>query len=139
MRRLAVLLLLVVGCRQAAPVRQRTIARNDVRTIENTVSPPAAIVPPPELADEAPAPNPVNPLAQQNQAPLTPADEQLRASLPFAPAIGLDPVDGTKISIRASTPTVQYKGRLFYFASEKNRSAFQASPDQYAKGRFAHL
>ncbi len=139
MRRVALILLLVIGCRQAAPIRQRTTARDDVKTIENTVTPPAAITPPPELADEAPAPNPVNPAAQQNQVPLTPADEQLRASLPFAPAIAMDPVDGAKISIRATTPTFQYKGRLYYFASEKNKSAFQASPDQYAKGRFAHL
>ncbi len=139
MRRFALVLLLVIGCRQVAPIRQHTAAPSDVQTIENTVTPPAPITPPPELAEEAPAPNPVNPIAQQNQVPLTPADEQLRASLPFAPAIGLDPVDGSKLSIRATTPTVQYKGRLYYFASEKNKSAFQATPDVYAKGRFAHL
>ncbi len=139
MRRIAVLLILIAGCRQAAPVRQHPTAQTDIQTIDNTLPPPSAVSPPPELSDEAPPPNPVNPMAQQNQVPLTPADEQLRASLPFAPAIAMDPVDGSKISIRANTPTVQYKGRLFYFASEKNKSAFQATPDVYAKGRFAHL
>ncbi len=140
MRRIAVLLILAVAaCRQSAPVRQRATTQADVQTIDNTLPPPAAISPPPVLADEAPPPNPVNPMAQQNQIPLTPADEQLRASLPFAPAIAMDPVDGAKISIRATTPTVQYKGRLYYFDSEKNKSDFQANPDQYAKGRFAHL
>ena len=65
-------------------------------------------------------------------------DEALRAALPFAPAIALDPVDGSKISIRANTASFESKGRIYYFASEANKRTFAASPDQYLKGVFAH-
>ena len=70
---------------------------------------------------------------------LTPQDERVRAQLPFAPAIALDPVDGLKVSIRATTPLAEYKNHLFYFTSEENKRVFLASPDQYLKGPFAHL
>ena len=89
------------------------------------------------LTDEAPPPKPHDAVAAQNQIPLTEPDEQLRARLPFAPAIGLDPVDGSKISIRANTPTCELKNRIYYFSSEANKRTFLASPDQYLKGVFA--
>ena len=85
------------------------------------------------LSEEAPAPKPKNAAEAQNQIPLSEKDEQLRASLPFAPAIAMDPVDGSKISIRADTPQFEYKGRIFYFHSAENRATFQANPEQYAK------
>ena len=70
---------------------------------------------------------------------LTPQDEHVRAQLPFAPAIALDPIDGLKVSIRATTPVVEYKNHLFYFSSDANKRTFVAAPDQYLKGPFAHL
>jgi YHS domain-containing protein len=78
-------------------------------------------------------------VAAANLVPLTEADEQLRAKLPFAPAIAMDPIDGSKISIRATTPTVEVKGKIFYFSSEANKHTFMANPEQYMKGLFSHL
>jgi YHS domain-containing protein len=69
--------------------------------------------------------------------PPTPQDEAVRAALPFSPAIGLDPVSGQKISIRAATPTAELKGRTYYFQSEENKRAFMADPTQYLHGVFA--
>lgn len=112
----------------------------EVRTIENTQTPPAPLEPPPVLTDESAAPNPISSTSTApNPIVLSPADEQLRASLPFAPAIAMDPVDGSKLSIRATTPTSTYKGRIFYFTSDANKHLFEGNPEQYAKGRFAHL
>jgi YHS domain-containing protein len=140
MRRFAVLLLILVSCRKAAPGKPHAAAgTTDVRTIENTSTPPAPVQPPPVLADEAAAPNPISTTSTANPVVLTPADVRLRASLPFAPAIALDPVDGAKLSIRATTPTSSYKGRTFYFTSEANKHTFDSNPEQYEKGRFAHL
>lgn len=138
MRCFAVLLLILVSCHKAAPAKPHA-GMNDVRTIENTSTPPAPVESPPVLADEAAAPNPINATSTENHAVLTPADEKLRVSLPFAPAIALDPVDGDKLSIRATTPTSSFKGRIFYFTSEANKHKFDANPEQYARGRFAHL
>jgi len=71
--------------------------------------------------------------------PPTAQDEAMRASLPFAPAIAMDAVDGSKISIRASTPTLEYKNKLYYFSSEDHKRQFLADPEQYTKGVFSHL
>src|ERR1051326_7067572 len=57
--------------------------------------------------------------------------------LPFSPAIALDPVSGQKISIRATTPTAELKGRMYYFESEENKRTFIANPVQYQHGVFA--
>ena len=141
MRHAAILLLIVFGCRQAAPTKTNAAASmTDVRTIESTPTPPAPVEPPPVLNDESAAPNPISATSTApNPVVLSPADERLRASLPFAPAIGMDPVDGSKLSIRATTPTSTYKGRIFYFTSDANKRTFETNPEQYAKGRFAHL
>jgi YHS domain-containing protein len=56
-----------------------------------------------------------------------------------APAIAMDPIDGSKISIRASIPTVEYKNKLYYFANEDHKRTFVANPEQYTKGLFSHL
>jgi YHS domain-containing protein len=70
---------------------------------------------------------------------MTPEDEKLRATLPFSPAIAMDPVDGSKISIRATTPVLKYKNKIYFFSSETNKRAFVATPDQFTKGAFSHL
>lgn len=92
------------------------------------------------LTDEAPPLKPVANVAQADAPPPpTPQDEALRASLPFSPAIAMDPVDGSKISIRASIPTLEYKNKLYYFANEEHKRTFVANPEQYTKGLFSHL
>ncbi len=143
MRVAAATLLLALACsrapEQSVKREDRAPAPNEIRTIDSSDSRPAAMQPPPVLADESPAPKPMN-LSPNQQAPvLTPQDERVRAQLPFAPAIALDPVDGLKVSIRASTPIAEYKGHFFYFTSEVNKHTFLASPDQYLKGVFGKL
>jgi YHS domain-containing protein len=135
MRRLAlgmVLIAIAAGCHQA-PQRRAPSTSSEFRTIESADPRPAVVEPPPMLGDEAAAPKPKNPVEAQNAIPLTEKDEEVRAALPFAPAIAMDPVDGSKISIRADTPMLEFKGHFFYFHSTENRATFQANPDQYAK------
>ncbi len=137
------LLILAAACsrapQQAVKHEERAPAPNEIRTIDSTDSRPAAMQPPPVLADESPAPKPMN-LAPNQEAPvLTSQDERVRAQLPFAPAIALDPVDGLKVSIRATTPMAEYKNHIFYFTSDANKRTFLANPDQYLKGVFGKL
>ncbi|HUP49416.1 MAG TPA: YHS domain-containing protein [Thermoanaerobaculia bacterium] len=112
----------------------------EMRTIESVDPRPRVLDPPPMLLDEAPPPKPkVQPWETPTPIVLSPEDEKFRAALPFSPAIAMDPVDGSKISMRANTPAVEYQGRIYYFSSEANRRAFVASPEQYLTGRFTRL
>lgn len=139
MRRLSALALLalaVTACDSAPP--PATSAR--LQSI-NTVQPvPAPLDPPPMLNDEAPPPKP-KALPWETPTPIvfSPEDEKVRASLPFSPAIAMDPIDGGKISIRATTPTFEYKGKIYYFSSEENKRNFAANPEQYLKGGYMRL
>ena len=139
MKRGFLLLFCLAACqRAAAPARPPAPRAAEIKTIDSTPPQPAALQPPPMLTDEAPPPkNTVSQMTQDAPPPPTPQDEALRASLPFSPAIGLDPVDGQKISIRATTPTFELKGRVYYFSSEANKRTFMASPAQYLHGPFA--
>lgn len=111
-----------------------------MRTIESTDPRPKVIDPPPMLQDEAPPPKPkVQPWETATPVVLSPEDEKLRASLPFSPAIAMDPVDGSKISMRANTPTHEFNGRFYYFSSEANKREFMANPKQFLTGRFTNL
>jgi YHS domain-containing protein len=142
MRRLAILAAtLAVACHQPSNVSKRpTVEHSEMRTIENIDPRPVVNDPPPMLRDEAPPPKPKGqPWEPPQPVPLTPEDEKLRAALPFAPAIAMDPIDGSKVSILARTPMLEYKGHIYYFSSEENKRAFAASPDQYTKGAFSHL
>jgi YHS domain-containing protein len=126
------------GPKRAASPRAPTQA--EMRTIDTVDPRPVVKDPPPMLQDEAPPPKPKGlPWEEKQPVLLTPEDEKLRAALPFAPAIAMDPIDGSKISILAHTPTYEYRGRIYYFSSEENKRAFAASPDQYTKGLFSHL
>jgi YHS domain-containing protein len=141
MKYVAPLILIAAACsRTPAPAPTQQADATQVRTIDNVDPRPAVIDPPPMLQDEAPPPKPKQmPWEPPQEVVLTPEDEKVRASLPFSPAIAMDPVDGSKISIRASTPIVEYKGRLYYFSSEANKRMFTAAPDQYLTGRFTRL
>ena len=133
-----VLLMAMASCaRHEAPSPgKKPRAQTEMRTIDSVPPAPVVIDPPPVLPDEAPAPKPKDALQAQNMIPLNEQDEQVRAKLPFAPAIGLDPVDGSKISIRAATPMLLYQNHIFYFSSDANKRTFQANPPQFMKGIF---
>jgi len=137
MRRfLAVAILTLAACDSA---NQRA-APEQIQTIHNVQSNPAALQPPPMLQDEAPPPKP-KALPWETPTPIvfSPEDEKLRAALPFTPAIAMDPMDGSKISIRAATPTFEYKGKIYYFSSDENKRAFQANPEAALKGGYMKL
>ena len=137
MKRFAVLILAVISCARSAPKAHVAQADTNIQTIDSTPPQPAPLSPPPVLTDEGPPPKPPgNVQTADAPPPFSPQDEAMRAAMPFAPAIALDPVDGSKISIRANTPTAEYKGHVFYFSSEANKRTFMASPDQYLKGSF---
>jgi len=138
MKRFAFLILIAAAAcsRQTQSAATKPAERLEMRTLDSADARPAVNDPPPILADEAPPPKPLDPMAAQNQVPLTEADEQLRAKLPFEPGIGLDPVDGSKISIRSTTPTYETKTRVYYFSSEDNKRTFMANPQQFMKGVF---
>ena len=140
MRRLLVSGIVLLAACDSAP--QRAAQPAQFQTIHQVAAqPPAQLNPPPMLTDEAPPPKP-KPLHQWDRPEpvvLTPEDEKVRAALPFTPAIAMDPIDGSKISIRATTPTFEYKGKIYYFSSEENRNNFKANPEQYLKGGMMKL
>lgn len=111
----------------------------DVRTIENTPINALPIEPLPTI-DEPPGEGPVAVATTDTTAtsarskPVSKQEELARKmNLPFAPAIAMDPVDGNKVSIGPETPVVEYKNRLYYFGSVRNKQAFLANPDTYLK------
>ena len=111
-----------------------------MRTIDNTPPRPAVLEPPPMLTDEAPPPKPkAMPWETPTPIVFTPEDEKVRASLPFSPAIAMDPIDGSKISIRASTPTTEYKNKIYYFSNETNKRTFLSNPELALKDGFMKL
>ncbi len=135
-----VICVLVLACGRSAPRARRAPTPTDMQTVESVDARPTLLDPPPVLTDEGPAPKPTTKLAQQDAPPPpSPQDEALRAALPFTPAIAMDPVAGSKISIRVNTPTTEYKGHIYYFSSEANKRTFMANPDQYTKGVFSRL
>jgi YHS domain-containing protein len=142
MRRLILLTLTALAACDAAPppARKAPSTNTEIQTI-TTVHPQAAIlVPPPMLQDEAPPPKPkLMPWQTQTPIVFSPEDEKLRASLPFTPAIAMDPLDGSKISIRASTPTFEYKGKIYYFSSQANKQIFAGNPEHALKGGYMRL
>jgi YHS domain-containing protein len=128
------------GCGGKPKAAAASKPQSEMRTIDSSDLRPVTVDPPPMLTDEAPPIKTATGLAQADAPPPpTAADEALRASLPFTPAIAMDPIDGSKISIRASIPTVEYKNKLYYFANEDHKRAFVANPEQYTKGLFSHL
>ena len=137
----ATLAVLAGACARKAPSGGTQPSPNTgMRTVDSANVRLTPIDPPPMLTDEAPPVKTVTGLAQADAPPPpTPQDEALRASLPFSPAIAMDPIDGSKISIRASIPTVEYKNKLYYFANEDHKRTFLGNPEQYTKGLFSHL
>lgn len=145
MKRSAFLILValaaLVACKRAPHARKASDGPVSMQTIDSADMHRTVVDPPLTLTDAAPALKTKDPSNPNNPdgLPLDAKDDALRASLPFAPAIAMDPVGGSKISIRVSTPTAEYKGRIFYFTNEENKRQFLANPDQYMKGSFSHL
>lgn len=143
MRYLLALVLITAACaRSSAPPAQQAAAvqPTEVRTIESVDPRPKLMDPPAVLEEEAAPPKPVGqPWEVKQPVLLTPEDEKLRASLPFTPAIAMDPIDGSKITIRASTPTFEYKGRIYYFQTEANKQQFAGNPEAVLKGGMMRL
>jgi YHS domain-containing protein len=141
MRQLVLLAFVFAACaRSGAPPQEAPAQAAAIKTIENVDPRPAVLEPPAVLQDEAPPPKPKGmPWEPPQPVILSPEDEKLRASLPFSPAIAMDPVDGSKISIRATTPNLEYKGKIYYFSSEANRRVFQSNPEQAIKGGFMKM
>ena len=136
---LAALSLAVAAC-DSAPPAQTSAQRAELRTINSAPPRPAQLNPPPMLSDEAPPPKP-KALPWENPTPIvfSPEDEKVRAALPFSPAIAMDPLDGSKISIRATTPTFEYKGKIYYFANGANKRTFASNPEGVLKGGYIKL
>ncbi len=135
---LFLILVFLAACNRGPHVRKASSGPVAMQTIDSADMHRTVVDPPVTLTDAAPPLKTKDPNSPDG-LPLDSRDEALRASLPFAPAIAMDPVGGSKISIRASTPTAEYKGRIFYFTNEENKRQFLASPDQYMKGSFSHL
>jgi YHS domain-containing protein len=136
------IVLATISCSRggAAPAAPQDTDVADMRTIESVDAAPKVVDPPPMLSDEAPPPKPKGmPWEPPQPVILTAEDEKLRAALPFSPAIAMDPVNGDKISIRASTPTLEYKGRIYYFSNDENKRSFAANPDALMKGPYTKL
>lgn len=74
------------------------------------------------------------PLPSEHSTSATSTSEPVLVDLPFTPAISMDPVDGSKVSIRSATPVAEFKDRIYYFQSEENRQAFLRNPDKYVRG-----
>jgi YHS domain-containing protein len=111
-----------------------------MQTISSVPARPAPLEQPPMLIDEAPPPKP-KALPWETPKPIvfTAEDDKVRAALPFSPAIAMDPIDGDKISIRADTPTFEYKGKIYYFSSEASKKMFESNPEHALKGGFMKL
>lgn len=135
---LAPLLACAFAACDSAP--QPSAQQAQIQTINSVAPAPAKLDPPPVLQDEAPPPK-LKAMPWETPTPIvfSAEDEKLRASLPFAPAIAMDPIDGSKISIRASTPTFEFKGKIYYFSSEANKRTFQANPEAILKGGYMKL
>ncbi|HUP61574.1 MAG TPA: hypothetical protein VNA69_14265 [Thermoanaerobaculia bacterium] len=140
MRRFLALAVIATACADAPPPQQTSAQRAELRTINSTPPRPAQLEPPPMLSDEAPPPKPkAMPWEEPKAIVFSPEDERVRAALPFSPAIAMDPIDGSKISIRATTPTFEYKGKIYYFSNEANRRMFMGNPEVALKGGFMKL
>lgn len=137
---LLILLLLNAGCMGTPGDSDGEQEAAEMRTIETVDPRPNVIDPPPLLQDEAAPPKPMGqPWEPPRPVELTADDEKMRAALPFTPAIAMDPVAGSKISITAKTPIFEHKGRLYYFESEENKKIFTANPQSFLTGKFTRL
>jgi YHS domain-containing protein len=67
-------------------------------------------------------------VASGNEQPVT---------LPYRPPISMDPVDGSKVTIRRDTPTLEHDGKIYHFSSPENLERFRENPKKYLSGSLA--
>lgn len=141
--RIPILLIVVLFAAACAQPKASTTTPSDVRTIENTPINALPIEPLPTIDEPAgegriPVASAESPATRTKGTSSSKQEELARKmNLPFAPAITMDPIDGSKISIGPDTPVVEYKNRLYYFGSVKNKQAFLANPDTYLKEKLS--
>ncbi len=128
---------LALGCQPAAGVATETV---EMRTVDNASSNSLPVQAPPmitERSTELRVTEEVGPDGKPiRRSPSTDTDAPVEAPIimPFAPLIAMDPVDGSKVSIRVETPVTEYKNRLYYFGSAQNKAAFLADPERFSTG-----
>ena len=136
---------LLFGCEQQTPQFEQA---QDIRTIENSEMQSIPIESLPVIREESMELQPTQTETvdggKKPRPRATPVDKegrekelQSKMELPFAPLIAMDPVDGSKVSIRVETPTAEYKDRLYYFSTNENRRAFEADEEKFLKGQLA--
>ena len=135
----------MVSCEQQTPVTHL----QDVRTVDNVPTRMVPVQTLPVLREEAteikpPEPtdadgNPIKTSTALKPAlkPASTPETNIPTELPFAPLIAMDPVDGTKVSIRIGTASTEYKNKLYYFSSPENKKTFLGNPEVYANGVMA--
>lgn len=129
---------LASACQPAAANRSEPL---DMRTLGSAGSNSLPVEAPPmitEQATELRSAEQVGPDGKpiRQRTSTATGDDPVEAPIimPFAPLIAMDPVDGSKVSIRVETPVTEYKNRLYYFGSAQNKTAFLADPERYATG-----
>ncbi|MBW3670313.1 MAG: YHS domain-containing protein [Acidobacteria bacterium] len=137
---LAVLGVLLAGCVRETAADEGTEV--EITTIENSPTEMRPVRKPPTIEfDAGPLPSTADQaVPAERDGEETEPDEDVAPwvqNLPFSPKIAMDPVDGSKISIRGETPIAEYKGRIYYFSSEANRREFIRNPDSFLSGAFA--
>jgi YHS domain-containing protein len=123
------------------PVTGKPTQQVQMRTIDDAGLDSLPVEAPPMITEEATelrATEQVGadgkPIRQRPAAVDPEAEVEAPIIMPFAPLIAMDPVDGSKVSIRVETPVTEYKNRLYYFSSAQNKTAFLADPELFATG-----
>lgn len=126
---MALLAVAAFGCTDDRDVQEPV----QMKTLENSAVKLRPVTPPQQIVFDQ---GPQGGTEEGDESTETPSSIWVQ-DLPFAPKIAMDPVDGSKLSIRRDTPIADYKGRIYYFSTESNRREFIRNPDQYMSGAFA--
>ena len=131
-----VALALTAGCQPAPGTTQI-----EMRTVENVAVNSMPVEPPPMITEQATELRPAEklgpdgkPITRPTPTPVPGTESEEPILMPFAPLIAMDPVDGSKVSIRVGTPVTEYNDRFYYFSSPANKATFLADPKTYASG-----
>lgn len=126
------------GCQPAPATEGQTV---EMRTVDNAELNSLPVEAPPMITEQSTELRATErlgadgkPIRERISKPDPEAEVVAPIILPFAPLIAMDPVDGSKVSIRVETPVTEYKDRLYYFGSAQNKAAFVADPEKYATG-----
>ncbi len=120
-----------LGCNESAQTNV-----SELRTIDNSDIRLGPVEVPPSIADYEPERKPKPDPAMPN-AEIVIDPNAKKLDLPYAPAIAMDPVDGSKVSLSTLTPIHEYKKKFYYFSSAANKQQFVASPETFLKGGLA--